>query len=94
MAFSATVRNSVHLGPGLKMTVGDFSGSVGDAAGTIDVSGGYVLSCLFQKMDSGGTTTQIFPTVGLSTSGSVTTVTIQNLDNVTTGRFVIIHGGN
>jgi hypothetical protein len=94
MAFSATVRNTAPLSPGLKMTVGDWSGSAGDAAGTLDVSGGYVVGALFFKMDAQGNTSQIFPNVGLSTTASVTTITVQNQDNVTTGRFIIIHGGS
>lgn len=94
MAFSATVRNSASLGPSLKMTVGDWSGLAGDAAGTIDVSGGYVVGALFFKMDTQGNTSQVFPNTGVSVSGSVTTITVQNQDNVTTGRFIIIHGGS
>lgn len=92
MPFSTTVRHSINLGGGLIMTVGDWSGAYGDAAGTIAVSGGYVVATLFFNMDNDNTT-QIFPKVSLSTSGSVTTLTVQNQDAVTTGRFVIIHGG-
>lgn len=94
MAFSATVRNSAVLGNSLRMTVGDWSGSAGDAAGTIDVSGGYVVGALFFKLDTQGNTSQIFPNVATSVSGSVSTLTVQNQDNVSTGRFIIIHGGS
>lgn len=74
------------------MTIGDWSGSYGDAAGTLAVSGGYVVGALFFSFDNDNTT-QIFPKVSQSTSGNVTTLTIQNQDAVTTGRFAIIHGG-
>lgn len=90
MAFSATVKASAYLGPGLKMTVGDWSGVAGDAAGTLKVSGRY-WGGLFFDADVQGNTSQIFPNVGESVAGSVTTLTIQNQDNVTSGRFVILH---
>lgn len=90
MAFSAAVKASAHLGPGLKMTVGTWSGIAGDAAGTITVSGAHVWGALFFKMDNDNTS-QVFPKFSVATSGSTTTITVQNQDNVTTGRFVIYH---
>ena len=91
MAFSTTVRNSAYLGAGLKMTVGEWSGAAGDAAGTLSVSGGKVWGALFFKLDTQGNTSQIFPNVGESVSGGITTLTIQNQDTVTSGRFIIYH---
>lgn len=77
---------------GMSMTFGDWSGSAGDAAGTISVSGGKVWGALFWKQD-GDNTSQIFPRVDSSTSGAVTTLTVQNQDNVVNGTFIIHHGG-
>lgn len=91
MAFSATVKASAYLGPGIKMTVGDWSGTYGDAAGTIKVSGAHIWSAQFYDVDTQGNTSQIFPNVGVSVSGNVTTITVQNQDSVTDGRFVVIH---
>jgi len=93
MAFSATVRKQAVLGDGLVMTMGDWSGLAGDAAGTLVVSGGYPLLIIFQKYDAATNTQQIIPSVSVSVSGSLTTITVENQDAVTTGRFVVIHGG-
>lgn len=90
MAFSATVKVSAYLGPGLKMTVGDWSGAYGDAAGTITVSG-RLWGAQFYDVDTNGNTSQIFPKIGASVSGNTTTITVQNQDSVTNGRFIIHH---
>lgn len=94
MAFSATVRSIVRLGgsAGVQMTLGDWSGNAGDAAGTINVAGQKVWGAMFWKQD-GDNTSQVFPRVDSSYSSPVTTLTIQNQDNVVTGTFFILHGG-
>lgn len=96
MAFSANVRGSCYMaGPGgLKVTYGDWTGAAGDAAGTVSVSGGYPLLVVFQKFDALDNTYAIIPRVGVSVSGSIATLTIENQDNVTTGRFFIVHAGS
>lgn len=96
MAFSSTVRGSLFLGGpgGIKVTYGDWSGNAGDAAGTVSVSGGYPLMAVFQKVDALDNTFQVIPRVGVSVSGSICTLTVENQDNVTTGRFLIVHGGS
>lgn len=93
MAFSATIRNTAYCGQGLKITFGDWSGLAGDAAGTISIGGPYVVGWGFYKLD-GDNTTQIFPRVDITTSGFVATLTVQNLDNVVTGRFFVMSVGN
>lgn len=96
MAFSATVRGNVYLGGagGLKITYGDWTGNSGDAAGSVTVSGGYPLMVIFQKLDAVDNSYQIIPRVEISVSGSVATLTIENQDTVTTGRFLIVHAGS
>lgn len=95
MAFSTTVKGSIPLGgsAGLKLTFGEWSGSAGDTAGTIVVGGSYVIGAFFFKFDNDATD-QVFPKVSTSVSGFTTTLTIQNQDNVTTGKFIVISGGS
>ena len=94
MAFSATVRGSAYFGANLRLTYGDWSGAVGDTAGTLSV-GGRIIGSLWFKNDSTSVnagTTQIFPTVqwdGLIPG----TLTIQNQDNVTNGSFLLFSLG-
>lgn len=89
MAFLATVKGQAYLGPMFKVTFGDWSGASGDAPGTIVVSGPHVWGALFFQLDAASS--QVFPSVSESVSGSVTTLTIQNQDDVTAGRFIIFH---
>lgn len=95
MAFSATVRGVAYMGPGLRITYGDWSGAVGDAAGTISVSGRY-LGSLWFKNDSttvNATTSQTLPVVNWDASVSPGNLTIQNQDNVTNGSFLLFSLG-
>jgi hypothetical protein len=87
MAFSATVQNTVYLGAGLTKLSGTWSGSAGDAAGTMTVSGP-VIKADFQKFDSDNTYQGLARVFSSITSG-ITTLTINNQDNVTTGYFTI-----
>ena len=92
MAFT-TSNVQVSYSPPLKMMLGDWSGAVGDSAGTISIGGRYVGSLWF-KNDPSGTnpTTQFFPVVNWD--GNVPgTLTIQNTDNVGTGSFIIFTRG-
>jgi hypothetical protein len=95
MAFSATVRGSAHLGPGLRLTYGDWSGAAGDAAGTLTVGGRYMGSFWFKNdtTTANQNTGQAFPKV--EWDGTVGgNLTIENQDNVTTGSFLIFSLGN
>lgn len=87
MAFSATIRNTQYWGPGRTSYSGEWTGSAGDAAGTMTI-GGVVVSAIFQKMNA-DSTYEILPKVTTSISSGITTLTIENQDNVTTGYFTI-----
>jgi hypothetical protein len=95
MAFSATIRGTVALGGpcGLRIIHGEWTGTSGDAAGTLAVSGGAPVAAIFQKMDPLDKSFEILPRVGVATSSGITTYTIENQDDVTTGKFFLIHGG-
>jgi hypothetical protein len=75
----------------LKVTYGDWSGSAADTAGTFGVSGGRVYAAHFTSQDSSGVFIPAPVKVSVSTSGEVTTLTVYNTADVTTGRFLIIH---
>lgn len=87
MAFSATVYNTTYLGPAKTCLAGSWSGSAGDAAGSMSVAG-VVTQANFYKYDN-DQTWQIIPRVSVSTSGGISTLTINNQDNVVTGYFEI-----
>lgn len=90
MAFAtANVRRSVF--GNLKVTAGDWTGSVGDGSGTVGVEGGRVyLADFTDQKSTGGPTSSPFHT-HVSTSGAVTTVTVKYNEAVASGRFLIIH---
>lgn len=88
MAFSATIRNQSYMGPGVRRIWGDWTGSAGDAAGTMTISG-KVIEANFQKLDPLDSTNQILSRVGKSETSGITTLTIENQDNVTDGYFQI-----
>lgn len=87
MAFSATVYNVQYQGPGRSILSGSWSGAAGDAAGSLAVSG-IVQSARFDKFDSDNTW-QGVARVSSSFSSGITTLTVNNQDNVTTGYFTI-----
>lgn len=94
MAFSATVRGSAYMGAGLRVTYGDWSGLAGDAAGTITTAGSYIGSLWFKNDTTSvnASSSQIFPSV--QSDGNVpSALTVQNQDNVTTGRFIVFSLG-
>lgn len=93
MAFSFTVRNQSYHGIGHRTLWGDWSGVAGDAAGTVAVYG-YVTRADFTKMDPLDQTNQIRARTELSVANGITTITVENQDNVTTGRFMIDVMGN
>lgn len=87
MAFSATVYNTQYMGAGKTVLSGTWSGAAGDAAGSMSI-GGPVTSAKFEKFDNDNTF-QGVARVTSSISSGITTLTINNQDNVTTGYFTI-----
>lgn len=87
MAFSATVYNTQYLGPGKTHLSGTWTGSAGDSAGTMTIAGP-VVKANFYKFDSDNTW-QIIPRVTSSITSGITTITVNNQDNVVTGYFEI-----
>lgn len=87
MAFSATIYNTCYMGPGRTAISGIWSGGYGDAAGSMTVAG-TVIKANFYKYDS-DQTWQIVPRVTSSVASGITTLTINNQDNVVTGYFEI-----
>lgn len=73
-----------------KVVSGDWSCSVGDAAGTIGVGGGRVYLAQFNPQNS-STPTDGFIQYSVSTSGAVTTVTFYPHGTVTSGTFFIVY---
>jgi hypothetical protein len=88
MAFSATVRGQSYHGQGHRTLWGEWTGSAGDAAGTFIVAGN-VKRADFIKFDPLDNTNQILARVGIVQSGPISTLTIQNQDNVASGHFMI-----
>lgn len=87
MAFAATVRNVQYWGVGRSSIVGDWTGASGDSAGSMTV-GGLVTKANFYKFNS-DQTWQIVPRVTSSVSSGITTLTINNQDDVSSGYFEI-----
>lgn len=87
MAFSATVRNVQYMGPGKSQLTGDWTGASGDVAGTMAV-GGIVTNTLFHSYSSTNTW-QVIPRVTVSVASGISTLTINNQDDVTAGYFTI-----
>lgn len=91
MAFNVSNQQTTVIG-NLRATYGDWTGSVADTAGTVTVAGGRVWCAWLSGQDSSGP--YIAPFIcpfSVSTSGAVSTITFYNLDQVTQGRFFIIH---
>lgn len=87
MAFSATVRNVQYVGPGKTQITGDWAGASGDTAGSMTV-GGLVTQANFYSYNT-GQGWQIIPRVTSSVASGITTLTINNQDDVTSGYFEI-----
>lgn len=70
-------------------TTGKWTGSMGDPAGTITVPGAIVDMIVFNSnIASGGPVSD--PVVSWTSSNGVATVTVNNSNTVTNGRFTII----
>lgn len=87
MAFSATINNTIYSGPGMTTLTGTWSGAAGDAAGTLAVAG-TVVQAIFQGFET-DQATQIIPRINSSVTSGITTLTINNQDDVATGYFQI-----
>lgn len=70
-----------------KIYVGDWTGSVGDASGTVTLTGTQVYLVLFFNHDA-DSPKEIVPT-DVSVSGSTITITVHNHMDVTTGKFIV-----
>lgn len=88
MAFATTnVKKSVF--GNMKVLVGNWSGAVGDAPGTIQVEGGQVYLANFQpQLSSGAQMLETFSSP--SGTAGVVTLTVYNQAAVTSGTFIII----
>ena len=81
---------TANIGGGLQMTYGDWTFTANAAADSIVVKGGRVYLAQFTSQDDPGPYDVVVRS-SVSTSGSVTTVTVFAHEEVTTGRFMIIH---
>lgn len=88
MAFTTTNIQSGVFG-NMKYFAGDWSGSVGDASGTITLNGGRVYLPMIYNQDAASGEDRPTP-VDITASGSTITVTVHNHSNVTNGRFLFI----
>lgn len=89
MAFATTNVRSVNLGGNLKMTVGDWSGAVGDAAGSFQMSAGKIyLAEFLTNITTGAQTVEI--NVSPSGTAGIVTLTVYNGGTVTAGTFAVI----
>jgi len=90
MAFATTNIKSCSLGGAVKLTTGDWTGAVGDAAGTLGLAAGKVYGAQFL---TNLTTGPQEPVIRFSPSGTagIVTLTVNNDMAVTAGTFSIIH---
>lgn len=90
MAFATTNVQTATLAGGIKFYAGDWSGSAGDATGSVTLSGGRVYLVAFRSEDTAGP--QEDPDATASISAGVITLSVYNHQNVTNGRFLIVYG--
>lgn len=90
MSFATSNVQKAYLG-NLKVVYGDWTGAAGDAPGSIVLEGGKVYLANFEALLSNGTTYQPLVTINTSVSGSVQTVTVNNVAAVTSGQFIIFY---
>lgn len=87
MAFSTSNIRSATMG-NLKVYAGDWTGSAGDANGTITLAGGRVFAAHFSILDSDSGEDRPVPWSATESGGKLT-VSVANRSAVTTGRFII-----
>lgn len=90
MAFAITNVQTASVAGGIKFYVGDWSGVVGDAPGTITLAGGRVYLHSFRNEDTG--TPGEEPDATATITAGVITLTVYNHQTITSGRFLIIYG--
>ena len=91
---AVTVRHSVPLGGGLKLTVADYTATQADGTQTLGVSGGKVWGAWATSQDSTGAQALPMPVrYSVSVTGSVATITLYDQEGVTNGQLVVLHGG-
>lgn len=90
MAFATTNVQVASLASAVKFYAGDWSGALTDAPGTITLAGGRVYLSHFEDQDATGSPVELVP-CSVSVSSGTITVTVNNKNNVTQGRFVIIY---
>lgn len=91
MAFSTSNVQTGRIFGGVNTYIGDWSGSAGDAAGTITLGGGRVYLAHFESQDASGGPVELVP-CSVSVNGTgVITLTVNNHDSVTLGRFFIVY---
>ena len=89
MAF-ATASVKTASGGNLRWLVGNWSGAVGDASGSVTVKGGSVYLCHFYNQDA--TSQEDRPTpCDISVSSGTITITVHNHVAVTNGRFILAY---
>ena len=72
-----------------KVMEGSWTGSSGDASGTLSIASGHVLEAQFLNQDADSP--KEVPAVDISYSGGFATVTVHNHMNVTKGSFRIVY---
>lgn len=90
MAFSTSNVQSAMVANGVKILCGDWSGTVGDATGSMTLAGGRVYLVAFRSEDTTGP--QEDPDATSSISAGTITLSVYNHQTVTNGRFIIIYG--
>lgn len=89
MAFATANLQQANFGS-FNGLVGDWTGSQGDASGTIQVPGGRVYLVHFYDQDDASQEDRPTPT-SVSVSGVLATITVHNHVDVAQGRFLIIY---
>lgn len=89
MAFATSNVKKDYFGS-LKVITGDWTGSVGDAAGSISVEGGRVYLAEFNQQKTGARQERV--PISVSVGEKTTTISVYNQAEVSAGRFIIIHG--
>ena len=89
MAFATTNVRSCSLGGNLRLTVGDWTGAAGDAAGTMTLAAGKVFMANFLPNVT-AVAREVNIAVSPSGTAGIVTLTIYNSAAVTAGTFGII----
>lgn len=88
MAFATSNPRSLNLGS-INALAGDWTGTVGDASGTVTLNGARVYMAHFENQDAD--TPKELPLTDISVSGSTITITVHNHITVTNGRYIIVY---